>query len=139
MPAASSKNPTEKQLKAYHQLVRRLYSRIPTFFGNRNQQALDELIRAARRGYPLPTAAIARAAIDHHDAAIRAACLEFLRGDLRQDSLDAVWKTWSKDRNEVLQDILLARGRPAADPARMRVLSLLLLDDASRDACVWAR
>jgi len=116
------------EAKKLKKLEARLYSWIPLIGKHLRRRAAQILSQAARAGDSKASRALASAVTRSKDEQVRAVALETLRQLNTQACIDAVCEVWATTRHDDLSGLLIKQHWVASDPATVKVLSALLVE-----------
>lgn len=125
--ADTAKNgPEGEKIERYRWL---LNQNMPIIGSWMHRRVLLSLTESALRGNPHAVDSLAHALVEHDDPEVKKLAAQTLSRINFATGIDAAWRVWVETRDIELEKILLEHNRVAGNPASVRLLSALRLDD----------
>ena len=107
------------------ELKQKLYSKTPLIGGWNRRKAVTELAQAVEAQDSAAASLLAEALTESTDAQVRATALETLKQIKDQKCIDAICADWASSRHAELAKLVTSANWVAANPPRVRVLTVL--------------
>lgn len=106
-----------------------LNQNVPVIGGWVHRRVLTGLTEAARTGNAMAVQSLSMALAHHSEAEVRKAAAQALCKVNFTSGIDMMWSVWVETRNATLESLLLEGKHLASNPASVRLLSALRLND----------